>query len=111
MLQGTQFYVEAPTLSLASDNQAVYVVRKGDEWIEADKYQLMPQQGDNRQTLVIARKDKESGAITDIGSLRLDYKYDTTPEMLSATLVFIRTSSLKYFLFLPASGSILTSGD
>lgn len=69
MLQGTQFYVEAPTLSLASDNQAVYVVRKGDEWIEADKYQLMPQQGDNRQTLVIARKDKESGAITDIGSL------------------------------------------
>lgn len=28
MLQGTQFYVEAPTLSLASDNQAVYVVRK-----------------------------------------------------------------------------------
>lgn len=28
MLQGTKFYVEAPTLSLASDNQAVYVVRK-----------------------------------------------------------------------------------
>lgn len=83
MLQGTQFYVEAPTLSLASDNQAVYVVRKGDEWIEADKYQLMPQQGDNRQTLVIARKDKESGAITDIGSLRLDYKYDTQPPKIT----------------------------
>lgn len=83
MLQGTQFYVEAPTLSLASDNQAVYVVRKGDEWIEADKYQLMPQQGDNRQTLVIARKDKESGAITDIGSLQLDYKYDTQPPKIT----------------------------
>ncbi len=37
MLQGTKFYVEAPTLSLASDNQAVYVVRKGDEWIEAEQ--------------------------------------------------------------------------
>lgn len=83
MLQGTKFYVEAPILSLASDNQAVYVVRKGDEWIEADKYQLMPQQGDNRQTLVIARKDKESGAITDIGSLRLDYKYDTQPPKIT----------------------------
>lgn len=83
MLQGTKFYVEAPTLSLASDNQAVYVVRKGDEWIEADKYQLMPQQGDNRQTLVIARKDKESGAITDIGSLQLDYKYDTQPPKIT----------------------------
>lgn len=83
MLHGTQFYVEAPTLSLASDNQAVYVVRKGDEWIEADKYQLMPQQGDNRQTLVIARKDKESGAITDIGSLQLDYKYDTQPPKIT----------------------------
>lgn len=83
MLQGTKFYVEAPILSLASDNQAVYVVRKGDEWIEADKYQLMPQQGDNRQTLVIARKDKESGAITDIGSLQLDYKYDTQPPKIT----------------------------
>ena len=51
--------------------------------IEADKYQLMPQQGDNRQTLVIARKDKESGAITDIGSLRLDYKYDTQPPKIT----------------------------
>lgn len=43
----------------------------------------MPQQGDNRQTLVIARKDKESGAITDIGSLRLDYKYDTQPPKIT----------------------------
>lgn len=59
MLHGTQFYVEAPTLSLASDNQAVYVVRKGDEWIEADKYQLMPQQGDNRQPPKITLNPKE----------------------------------------------------
>ena len=43
----------------------------------------MSQQGDNRQTLVIARKDKESGAITDIGSLQLDYKYDTQPPKIT----------------------------
>lgn len=79
--EGSLVYTSMPTLGLVNTSGAIYVIKSGNEWIDADKFNLMTVQGVNQHLLTIAQKN-EDGSISKVGKVSLEYECDTeAPEL------------------------------
>ena len=78
---GSPLYTSMPVLGLVNTSGAIYVIKSGDQWIDADQFNLMTVQGVNSHLLTIAQKNSD-GTLSKIGTVSLDYECDTeAPEL------------------------------